>query len=674
MQRTLTVYHTLNYVTLLLSLIFSSFFIDANLGSHIFGITFALISLVIGQHYLRLYRFTFIAAGLLLLALYVPLHDYSIFSYPALTVYTILIFTRPPATFLYGIYYSYWGVFLITAMMSWLQTGAWETLQGQDSVNLHHWLWLHLLIGYVISILPYYINRESSPEDSKTFHTISSLIVYLLTFPLQLFVSIIHGVINHCKNYVQVIKQTKQFQANIPLDHHEEPAVEIYWMKKSFTNWNLYVQLTNEKNRQTNESLRQLARSTYFIYQFPLGALPTSYLYVVSFFTVSVGYLLLIIKAIIHLLLITIIFIPFFVYFLIFYIYDSYYLRTRKISTICPTCYTYSTLPYYLCHHCERIHKNLRPGRFGIRKRTCACGAILPTTALDQRYKLQAICTNDACQTAFLANELTPITISLIGGPSSGKTSFILSAIHEFMTKNQPTNALTANFLQAKDEAIFNEHIEQLKRGIYPSQTSEKNPQALNVQLIDENEQQKQLLYIFDPAGDVYQTSDELLPHQFLKYTDGYVLLIDPFTSVHMAQSYEHKYKQHLASLQPAKTLPENDYNTFIVHLSTNHSVKVEKKIKTPLAVVISKIDGFKEDEFFKTVQQIQKTNETLDEYQLMNKASKKFLQRLGYRSLVRQIETRFTTYQFFIASSNLMSKHSIGKNSRILSWLIEQQ
>src|SRR5699024_8027338 len=143
------------------------------------------------------------------------------------------------------------------------------------------------------------------------------------------------------------------------------------------------------------------------------------------------------------------------VYYGCFYWYDAYYLLSRKVATICPSCYHQSVLPNYICSECDRVHTDLRPSRFGIRERKCLCETTLLTTAPDDRQELTARCKNDDCNIQLRTKEATPFCISVIGAPSSGKTAFMLSALSELKDKAAAERSWETEFLHANEEDNF---------------------------------------------------------------------------------------------------------------------------------------------------------------------------------------------------------------------------
>ncbi len=75
---------------------------------------------------------------------------------------------------------------------------------------------------------------------------------------------------------------------------------------------------------------------------------------------------------------------------------------TRKVRMACPDCgELVRPWPVYLCPNKEctaNKHNNIRSGRYGVRRRTCQCGTILPTFLTVTSASLKAVCSNINCK------------------------------------------------------------------------------------------------------------------------------------------------------------------------------------------------------------------------------------------------------------------------------------
>ena len=105
---------------------------------------------------------------------------------------------------------------------------------------------------------------------------------------------------------------------------------------------------------------------------------------------------------------------------------DRIYIMINKIKNACPNpdCQASFLIPVYECPECGVKHTHLVPSKYGILKRTCLCGAKIPTTFLNGRGQLKAYCPE--CDTALSGDTASrQYAFPVIGGPSVGKTCYI---------------------------------------------------------------------------------------------------------------------------------------------------------------------------------------------------------------------------------------------------------
>ncbi|NJN68199.1 MAG: hypothetical protein HC884_16535, partial [Chloroflexaceae bacterium] len=95
-----------------------------------------------------------------------------------------------------------------------------------------------------------------------------------------------------------------------------------------------------------------------------------------------------------HLLVIRLIWAALFVAALYLRFIESFSIRWRGVTMECPypDCYQQFRLPHYRCPTCGAIHQQLVPGPYGVLKRRCQCGTLLPTSEVNGREQLQAFC------------------------------------------------------------------------------------------------------------------------------------------------------------------------------------------------------------------------------------------------------------------------------------------
>lgn len=672
MQQTTKIYQYINFFFLAISFIYWT--TDTSTSQFLFFIgmagTTALI--IINNYYPNTYIWTFLAYFLFTLTILSMLSIWF-----AIFILIAMMILKPSRAFISGIIYTFWILYAFVLIINLKLFGS----SFNYLYTFHEELVIILLIylspvlflgGYIASVIPYYVAKSRS--DSERFHTVSLFFIYPVTLICQVFTGVMLGLYFHLKNYISQFRQIVRNQIPIDAENNDQPAIEQYWFYKSYRDWKLLFMMTRLNNKFKREDIKKKTFRLKRIYGTPLSAIPNTVLQIASIMTLILEFTLLIVTSLIHLIIISIVFVPVFIYFIIFRTYDTFYLRKNKVATICPSCYHRSQLPNYTCYQCDREHSDLRPGKFGIRKRKCICGTKLPTTALDKRYDLHALCENEQCHADLFTKEATPITLSVIGGPSSGKTSFLMTAMHDLKEKLIQKQAWTMEFLRDDEEKVFNNQTVALAEGQYPNKTIEQKPFAYNLKLSSEKWKRPKLLYMYDPAGEAYSNSENLRSHHYLDYIDGYVLIIDPFAIPEVSVKYEQDDLQFTNDVNPSATLPEDTYHTLMVHIANQYQVKETEKISVPIAIVINKVDAYQLEHEIAATSLPEDTKADQNDAEKMHEQCKAFLKNTGYRTFVNQIESKFKTYRFFTSSSANLSDTTKKRGSEVIQWFIEQK
>src|SRR5262249_50308438 len=73
---------------------------------------------------------------------------------------------------------------------------------------------------------------------------------------------------------------------------------------------------------------------------------------------------------------------------------DTALLWRRGIRITCGSCHQRVPYPAYECPgpNCSRHHTDVRPGRYGVFRRVCACGTAMPTLLVLGSHRLRAFC------------------------------------------------------------------------------------------------------------------------------------------------------------------------------------------------------------------------------------------------------------------------------------------
>ena len=328
-------------------------------------------------------------------------------------------------------------------------------------------------------------------------------------------------------------------------------------------------------------------------------------------------------------------------------------LWVRGITIECGTCHVRATRPIYRCPKCQAEHKKLLPGMAGVLHRTCRCETVLPTLLANGKAKLPAQCAE--CKTQLPIGGLTSPTVHIpvIAGPIAGKSVYMFSAVSRLM--------LLGDGFEFADERAKQDFERNLQRGVLDDpnravKTAITRPRAYNVYVGAEGRRARRLLYLYDPAGEIPESPDQLAESQFLKHTKGVIFVVDPFS---LRQVRSETDRAVLGRVRASNAVPKASLERFVEAQREHTSVKAGGLLKMPIAVVLTKADALVE------------STGTSHPYQGLSSAGRaerdaavrEWLTNVGQRDLLASIDNQFATVAYFVVSyedaRDVIARHS---------------
>ncbi|MEW6282820.1 MAG: hypothetical protein AB1758_29685 [Candidatus Eremiobacterota bacterium] len=258
--------------------------------------------------------------------------------------------------------------------------------------------------------------------------------------------------------------------------------------------------------------------------------------------------------------------------------FERLLLAHRAVRVTCPNrgCYRRVGLPHYLCPGCGALHRKLLPGSYGTLRRRCRCGERLPTLFLLGRNRLPSLCPE--CQRPMAVVLAKSLHLAVAGATSAGKSSFLAAVLMELCDRGLGV------LPSPRDRVAVEEARMHFGSGSVLPKTAEFEPDAFLLELTSPS---NRALYIYDAAGEAYETVDTLRRHEYLGYLHGILLVVDPF-SVPVARA-----GVDLQGLQPAAEEPQPIYDRVIRMFRELAGTEVAQ---CPVAVVLTKADALPAD------------------------------------------------------------------------------
>jgi hypothetical protein len=199
------------------------------------------------------------------------------------------------------------------------------------------------------------------------------------------------------------------------------------------------------------------------------------------------------------------------------------------IRMTCPAC-AEAVRPYaaYECPGCGELHRDIRPGRFGVIQRICICGRRLSTLLLFGASRLTAVCPWCGARLPRRFGRAAEIVVPFFGSIKAGKTQLmymLTSALSELA-------AATGGTVLPADDANRDE-IERLRGRMSitgaPGPTTPRSPEALVLRASFGASERN--IYLFDAAGELHYRPDRLDELRYLDKARTLVFVADPLAA-----------------------------------------------------------------------------------------------------------------------------------------------
>jgi len=453
----------------------------------------------------------------------------------------------------------------------------------------------------------------------------------------------------------------------------EQPAKVSYFFDKGYTD------LGNTIKGAWSGNLVDAARQWEIAKERGLFSIGGSMHTVAAICIYVFGSMITLATTVLHIGILALFFCLIYVGFGIVWLIDRIYININKIRNACPnpSCQASLLIPIYECSSCGRIHTKLVPSKYGILKRTCLCGAKLPTTFLNGRGNLSAHCPE--CNRQLSGDTASrQYAIPVIGGPSVGKTCLINMAIDQLLNGVAPGQKWDLHFLSENDERDYQNAMNSLNKGIRLLKTESDALTAYQLMLKLPDEKVGRRVYIYDISGEMFSSSSDVQRNKAYSYADGFIFVIDPLTIGRYAAEVEDSID--IESYGVSTKDFDDILNIMLINLEKMFDLKPKDVLERNLAVVINKCDipGLEERIGDTATQQYMAENPDCKNFnQAKNAVCKEFLEAYEAGNFVRTAESKFKQVQYFTCSALGHNKEGVpfeGKNVESpYLWLLQQ-
>lgn len=335
---------------------------------------------------------------------------------------------------------------------------------------------------------------------------------------------------------------------------------------------------------------------------------------------------------------------------------DSGLSHIRGIKLSCPACHHRVIYPAYDCPSptCSLRHNDVRPGRYGLLRRTCACGYRMPTLLILGSHRMTAYCPHCDAPMAAGAGTAREIVVLMLGATTAGKTRMML-ALAAAMTGEHPAQGLqataadepTGNTLAAMQEALSSQ-------GDTGKTLAEGAVRAYSFNLT--GGRVKRLVHIYDPPGEDFSTSARLQGRRFLRGAHAFVFVVDPFAIPDVWNSLDAAAQRRYQSIRSSQA-PSFVFEQVLENLK-GMGLKTDD---TALAVVVTKSDLTAD---IPICAGLDDSTESVREW---------LSERVGMDNMVRAIEKSFGEVRYFHTTARFTPGGTDRNVHELLKWTLSR-
>lgn len=339
------------------------------------------------------------------------------------------------------------------------------------------------------------------------------------------------------------------------------------------------------------------------------------------------------------------------------------YSRFYRIFFRCPDCHRDMPIPTFICPSCGERHSLLWPSIYGIVSHRCKnCNTKLPTLNLKipgyhlmSREQLARICPHCQVQMNTGIGTGTNIHIPIVGGPSTGKSNFIVMATKQFIQMFQNERNYCISFTDEKHLQDYQANIQRLDSGRELVKTTNIVARAYNLKIKAPRALVPKLAYIYDAAGEAFNNSENTRLQEYYKYVDGIIFVIDPCA----ISAYNHIHQQDIAflreQLRPSQLDVMQAYERMFQMFEASVGLHKGSRFRHPIAIVVTKVDALNlEYEVGAPAAQflIQQNPSINSEEEAISILVRNFLCNYGLDNFVRDVELQFANVKYFSCSA----------------------
>lgn len=342
---------------------------------------------------------------------------------------------------------------------------------------------------------------------------------------------------------------------------------------------------------------------------------------------------------------------------------DALVFWVQSIFIVCPHCCKTLKKLYFKCPGCRRVYTELHPNLLHVFHLSCPCGEKLATTRIGGRSNYVAYCPDCRRSIGKHGGEAQIVAFPIVGGPSSGKTAFLMSAIQVLTTTIADEKRWTPSFPYRADRAYAAKLRELFEAGIRPDKTNDPTPSAFCVDYAGRGLGESKRLCLYDPSGETFaQDWEKLQKQKYYNFMAGAIFVVDPFALPFLKDRIGERGAA-LADLNVCPVDQEICAERFFTRVDSDAARLAEdgeetfalySKKELPCAVVVTKADALGLDRFIgeKAVRRFRENHPQYSDEEALDQVCRYWIARWGGANILNRLDAEFGVCRCFSVSA----------------------
>ncbi|GAB3212314.1 hypothetical protein GCM10027294_37900 [Marinactinospora endophytica] len=262
----------------------------------------------------------------------------------------------------------------------------------------------------------------------------------------------------------------------------------------------------------------------------------------------------------------------------------------RAMTCPLPGCYERIDYPAYRCAGCSRLHRDIRPGRHGVLRRTCDCGAEMPTLLLlGAARKLEAACPHCERPLAHRPGETREFVLPLFGAAGAGKTR-LMTALHGLFEHAAREPGVTLEHADTETGSRLRASSATLtpERMMNPTPPG-RDPHGMLLRF--SHGRRTLLVHLYDAAGERFDRVETTQTLRYLGRASTFVLVVDPLALDGLWNALAEEERVRLARYRSPGVNAEQIYQQTYQQIERQLALSRTGLDKARLAIVFTRGD-----------------------------------------------------------------------------------